>query len=173
MNKPSERMSEEAMITKANIGKFTWDDYEKIGTTRLSRETLPAGTKVETLEGEYTCAESSRLAVDVNGNVYPVADSVFQKSYRRALGTPDDVRRLREKAKILDAVLENHGAIISEWRGFKSPPEDGKCGCDPDVGFYCTDCALHDLMRHLAGISDALAPASLDQTRETPAKEKP
>ena len=71
-------------ITKRDISAFTFAEYRKVGTTKLSNETLPAGTKVETLEGDYTCAEPSRLAIDAAGNVYPVAESIFSKSYERA-----------------------------------------------------------------------------------------
>jgi hypothetical protein len=71
-------------ITKADTNKFTFDNYRKVALTPLSREVLPIGTKVETLEGEYTCAEPSRLAIDAAGNVYPVAESIFRKSYQLA-----------------------------------------------------------------------------------------
>jgi hypothetical protein len=71
-------------ITKDDAAKFTFADYRKVGTTKLSDEVLPVGTKVQTLEGEYTCAESSRLAIDASGNVYPVAESIFRKSYEPA-----------------------------------------------------------------------------------------
>lgn len=69
-------------INKGDAGRFTFREYEKIGTTKLSDEMLDPGTVVGTLEGEYTCAEPSRLAIDVNGNVYPVAESARLKSYR-------------------------------------------------------------------------------------------
>jgi hypothetical protein len=68
-------------VTKADADRYTFREYRKVGTTRLSNEVLPVGTRVETLEGEYVCAEPSRLAVDVAGNVYPVAESVFLRSY--------------------------------------------------------------------------------------------
>lgn len=71
-------------ITKKDACKFTFAEYRKVGTTKLSNEILPLGTKVETLEGEYTCAEPSRLAIDAAGNVYPVAESIRLKSYERA-----------------------------------------------------------------------------------------
>lgn len=71
-------------ITKADASRFNFTEYRKVGTTKLSDESLPAGTKVETLEGEYTCAEPSRLAIDAAGNVYPVAESIFRKSYEPA-----------------------------------------------------------------------------------------
>lgn len=73
-------------ITKDDAHRFTFDEYRKVGTTKLSREVLPTGTKVATLEGEYTCAEPSRLALDVQGNVYPVAESVFVRSYAKGDG---------------------------------------------------------------------------------------
>ncbi len=73
------------IIRKDNVKDFTYTEYRKVGTTKLSNEVLPAGQKVETLEGEYTCAEPSRLAIDVAGNVYPVAESVFVKCYERVL----------------------------------------------------------------------------------------
>jgi hypothetical protein len=70
-------------ITKHDVDRYSFDDYRKVGTTRLSRQTLPTGTQVETLEGMYVCSEPSRLAVDVAGNVYPVAESVFVRSYEK------------------------------------------------------------------------------------------
>ncbi len=71
-----------SLITNVDARMFTFDEYEKVGTTQLSREILEVGQRVQTLEGEYTCAEPSRLAIDANGNVYPVACSIFNKSYR-------------------------------------------------------------------------------------------
>ncbi|HSZ58628.1 MAG TPA: hypothetical protein VK797_23370 [Tepidisphaeraceae bacterium] len=70
-------------ITKEDAGRFTFAEYRKLGTTKLSNEILAAGTKVQTLEGEYICAEPSRLAIDASGNVYPVAESIRLKSYER------------------------------------------------------------------------------------------
>lgn len=68
-------------VTKNDVQQFHFRQYRKVGTTPLSDEVLPIGTKVATLEGWYTCAEPSRLAVDSAGNVYPVAESIFRKSY--------------------------------------------------------------------------------------------
>jgi hypothetical protein len=73
------------VITKNDIPNFTFDEYQKIATTKLSREMLSPGTEVETLEGKYVCAEPSRLAIDVKGNVYPVAESVVQGSYKKVV----------------------------------------------------------------------------------------
>ncbi len=69
------------MITKQDKSNFTFKSYRKIGTTQLSDQILEVGTEVETLEGKYVCQEPSRLAVDVAGNVYPVAESVFERCY--------------------------------------------------------------------------------------------
>ena len=70
------------MITKENIADFHFDEYKKIQLTSISRERLIIGTKILTLEGEYICAEISRLAKDINGNIYPIAESVFKKIYQ-------------------------------------------------------------------------------------------
>jgi hypothetical protein len=71
-------------ITKEDAGQFHFQEYRKVGTTELSDEILPVGTRVQTLEGLYVCAESSRLAIDVHGNIYPVAESIFERSYELA-----------------------------------------------------------------------------------------
>lgn len=78
---PANAAAEAKPISKDDVSKFTFKEYRKVGTTRLSDESLAVGTKVQTLEGEYTCAEPSRLAIDAAGNVYPVAESIFRKSY--------------------------------------------------------------------------------------------
>jgi hypothetical protein len=72
------------MITSADKASYTFRQYRKTGTTSLSDEILPTGTRVATLEGEYVCQEPSRLAVDAAGNVYPVAESVRLASYELA-----------------------------------------------------------------------------------------
>jgi hypothetical protein len=52
-----------------------------------------------------------------------------------------------EKAKILDAVIANHGAIISHMAKAQY-----QCTCDPDVGWVCEECSLQSLMRHLHSV---------------------
>lgn len=64
-----------------DVGLFTFGKYRKISITKISNELLATGTMVETLEGEYVCAEPSRLAIDMSGNIYPIAESVFLQSY--------------------------------------------------------------------------------------------
>jgi hypothetical protein len=72
------------IITKNDVQQFTFAEYRKVGTTKFSNEILPAGTTVRALEGNYICAEESRLRIDAAGNVFPVAHSVFFKSYEKA-----------------------------------------------------------------------------------------
>jgi hypothetical protein len=71
-------------VTRADIPQYDFTEYRKVGTTKLSDQVLSAGTEVETLEGIYTCAEPSRLAIDKAGNVYPVAESIVVLSYEVA-----------------------------------------------------------------------------------------
>ena len=86
----------QSVITRHDIEHFTFREYRKHGTTKLSNETLEEGQRVLTLEGEYTCGELSRLAIDAKGNVYPVAESVFAVSYEPAGADPSaEIARLR------------------------------------------------------------------------------
>jgi hypothetical protein len=87
------------MITNQDAALFTFAEYRKLGTTKLSDQVLPVGTKVQTSEGVYVCSEPSRLALDANGNVYPVAESVFAKSYQLA-ETPGELTRAQLVAAI-------------------------------------------------------------------------
>lgn len=77
------RMSTSAfpLITKDDVHRFTSRAYRKVAATWISDDVLAPGTRVETLEGEYVCSEPSRLATDVAGNVYPIAESVLAASY--------------------------------------------------------------------------------------------
>jgi hypothetical protein len=72
------------MITKEDVGLYSFSKYRKVTLTPLSDQVLPPGTEVQTKEGVYICAESSRLTVDQAGDVYPVAESEFRKTYERA-----------------------------------------------------------------------------------------
>jgi hypothetical protein len=56
---------------------------------------------------------------------------------------------IEEKAKILDALIANHGAIINLHKG-----RVWECNCDSDVGFYCEECSLRDLMQDLIKIDN-------------------
>jgi hypothetical protein len=82
--KKVEQESLPELITTDDKYLFTFSEYRKKGTTQLSDQTVPKGQKVDTPEGEYTCWEDSRIAIDADGKVYPVAVSVFEKSYEAA-----------------------------------------------------------------------------------------
>lgn len=62
-----------------NMGVF--GSYKKIGTTRISNFTVPAGTKFQTPEGLKAEDEECRIAFDVQGGVYPIRESVFAAVY--------------------------------------------------------------------------------------------
>jgi hypothetical protein len=57
----------------------------------------------------------------------------------------DDLQRAREWGRILDAILENHGAFISHRLAGKY-----QCMCDPSVGYTCDGCEENSLLRALA-----------------------
>lgn len=69
------------MIKKTDKNKFTFSRYQKIQCTEISDQILPIGSEVETLEGVYKISEPSHLAIDMDGNIYPIARSIFIKSY--------------------------------------------------------------------------------------------
>lgn len=76
-----------SIITKDNLENFTFQKYRKTNLTSISDQTLLPGTKVQTLEGEWVCNEPSRLALDNEGNVYPIAESIFKTTYIVAVNT--------------------------------------------------------------------------------------
>lgn len=97
----------QSVITRHDIEHFTFREYRKHGTTKLSNETLEVGQRVQTLEGEYVCGELSRLAIDAKGNVYPVAESVFAVSYEPAGADPAaEIARLRADVERKDEALK-------------------------------------------------------------------
>lgn len=70
------------MITKEEARAMgTYKRYKKTAITEISDFIIPQHTEVDTLEGVYTCGEASRLAFDNKGNVYPIANSIFETSY--------------------------------------------------------------------------------------------
>lgn len=60
---------------------------------------------------------------------------------------------VHEKAKILDAIIANHGAIISAHKN-----AEGVCECEPDIGFYCESCSEQDLFEHLLAVKRLINP---------------
>jgi hypothetical protein len=86
MSEPDELPDE--LIVRGDVACFTFREYRKIVRTRISDEVLPAGTRVQTLEGESVCTQPSRLAVDVAGNIYLVEESMFVRSYVQCVPPP-------------------------------------------------------------------------------------
>ena len=87
-------MSERRSVTRENArdgGEF--GEFRKVGTTTISLFTVPPGVPYQTPEGLRAEDEETRIAFDVQGGVYPIRESVFQRSYAAdALpATPPDV----------------------------------------------------------------------------------
>lgn len=93
-------------ITAANLDQFTFQEYGKLGTTRVSDETLETGTVVATLEGDFICGSPSRLAIDAKGNIYPVAESIFRKTYVACSHGENHIRTWQEVRDLGDGMLE-------------------------------------------------------------------
>ncbi len=73
------------IITSENADTFgEFAQYRKIGTTRISTFTVPAGTTFETPEGLKAEDEECRIAFDIQGGVYPIRESVFKEVYTLA-----------------------------------------------------------------------------------------
>jgi hypothetical protein len=77
----------------ATLGKF--GEYVKIAKTRISEFTVPAGTTFVTPEGLRAEDEECRIAFDVQGGVYPIRESVFQKSY-----VPERLRSVSHRERL-------------------------------------------------------------------------
>ncbi|MGH3985922.1 MAG: hypothetical protein ACRDTZ_01210 [Pseudonocardiaceae bacterium] len=67
-----------------NLPDLEWIEYRKIGTTRMVPVTGPF--TVVTKEGAYTVPDGwdGFLALDADGDPYPVAADVHTRSYERA-----------------------------------------------------------------------------------------
>lgn len=72
------------MITNRDISVLHFQEYRKLGVTKISDEVMSVGTQVEVLGSVYTCNESSRIAIDAAGNVYPIAVSIFEKAFEKS-----------------------------------------------------------------------------------------
>lgn len=66
-------------FSKDNLPKDGWKSYRKIATTRAVYIDGPFQTK--TLEGDVLTTESGYLAIDNQGNPYPIADNIFKTTY--------------------------------------------------------------------------------------------
>jgi hypothetical protein len=60
---------------------LSWHYYRKTQLTKAAR--VPGPFTVETLEGTMECPDGY-IALDAEGNPYPIAKSVFEATYERA-----------------------------------------------------------------------------------------
>lgn len=95
---PVEQAARAVDVTRAFASVGAFSEYRKTAITRISDHTFPPGTVYETPEGLRAEDEPTRCAVDVQGGVYPIRESVFQASYEPAAldAAPADGARLRE-----------------------------------------------------------------------------
>lgn len=93
------------VVTKENareLGEF--GQFKKIQNTTISLFTMPSGTAYETPEGLKAEDEETRIAFDIQGRVYPIRESVFQKTYEAI-----------EENEITRSWLENFGPNPTRW----------------------------------------------------------
>lgn len=71
-------------ITRDNLPEGDYGLYRKVALTRASDFTVPPGTTFETPEGLRAEDEECRVAIDSQGGVYPIRESVFRETYEVA-----------------------------------------------------------------------------------------
>lgn len=71
-------------ITPQNIQGFLFDSFRKKTLTKISSFTVPPGYRYETPEGLKAEDEETRIAIDSQGGVYPIRESVFKETYEKA-----------------------------------------------------------------------------------------
>jgi len=72
------------IITRDNLPEGDYGLYRKTALTRASDFTVPPGTTFETPEGLKAEDEECRVAIDSQGGVYPIRESVFRETYEVA-----------------------------------------------------------------------------------------
>lgn len=72
------------LITSENIKGFLFESFRKKTLTQISSFTVPPDYKYETPEGLKAEDEETRIAIDSQGGVYPIRESVFQETYEKA-----------------------------------------------------------------------------------------
>lgn len=65
-------------LSKDDLPKFNWSYWRKPGLTMMTRIEVPF--EVPTSEGDMRC-EDGWLAIDSEGNIYPISDKVQQSIY--------------------------------------------------------------------------------------------
>lgn len=84
-------------ITRENASELSYVEMVKIGTTRLAPiQVGPAPLVIDTKEGEYALPVGwqGAIALDADGDPYPVAGDIIAKTYRE-VAVP---RTFRERA---------------------------------------------------------------------------
>lgn len=71
----------------------------------------------------------------------------------RLLATIDQLKSERGDNAMMKALVANHEGIIN----LMNTARVWQCGCDPDVGYQCEECATRDLFRDLSGIAKIVA----------------
>lgn len=71
----------ETMANLGGRGQVGFGEFRKIGTTKISRFTVPPGVPYSTPEGLKAEDEETRIAFDSQGGVYPIRESVFRETY--------------------------------------------------------------------------------------------
>ena len=76
-------MTDERLVVTAEYAKQVtgFSLYRKAARTLISNRTFPPGTIYQTPEGLRAEDEETRCAVDVQGGIYPIRESVFLASY--------------------------------------------------------------------------------------------
>jgi len=75
---PEEEENEILRLSKDDLPKFHWSYWRKPGLTMMTRIGVPF--EVPTSEGDMRC-EDGWLAIDSEGNIYPISDKVQQSIY--------------------------------------------------------------------------------------------
>lgn len=70
-------------ITADDLPAGDYGAYRKTTLSTISDFTVPAGTPFVTPEGLRAEDEECRIAIDIQGGVYPIRESVFQAVYER------------------------------------------------------------------------------------------
>lgn len=69
------------IVTRDNLPAGEFGLFRKAALTRVSMFTVAAGTTFETPEGLKAADEECRIAIDSQGGVYPIRESVFRETY--------------------------------------------------------------------------------------------
>jgi len=77
-------VSDQRVLLPEIVNHESFSEYRKTALTRISDRTFPPGTVYQTPEGLRAEDEGTRCAIDVQGGIYPIRESVFRASYELA-----------------------------------------------------------------------------------------